>query len=324
MDNTVNYLREIFGSGFRTEYQKFCNAFPMYMTERYKFHFIKLPNDDRIYVLVKTIKKQDINIIQMKKQIKQIYSYSNSIPIFVFDSLRLSQRDVLIKNYIPFIQPYNQIYIPTVMVNLSQKEIVEKEYAEEFSIAAQVTYIYILLNNIKETNAPRLAEEIPYSKITFNRALAELVSRGLLYTEGNNTRKIYKTIERNKYWEKGKKHLFNPVEKVFFTNYKIDSDGLFISSETALARLGTSLNDNMIGFYACSSEKIKSMNKDCFIKKYDIVTDDYLVIEQFKYNPRFLSNSHYIDVISLYAQLKDSNDERIQIALDELLEEKLE
>ena len=33
--------------------------------------------------------------------------------------------------------------------------------------------------------------------------------------------------------------------------------------------------------------------------------------------------NHYIDIISLYAQLHDSNDERIQIALNELLEEEL-
>ena len=42
MDNTLKYLREIFGAGIKTEYEKFYNAFPMYMTERYKFHFIKI------------------------------------------------------------------------------------------------------------------------------------------------------------------------------------------------------------------------------------------------------------------------------------------
>lgn len=323
MENTINYLRKIFGKEIRTEYNKFYNTFPMYMTERYKFHFIKISNDEKSYVLVKTITKQGINIVQLKKQMKQIYNYSNSVPVFVLDSLRLSQRNVLVQNGIPFIQPENQIYIPTIMINLSQREIIQKEYTEEFSIAAQVTYIYIFLNYIKETNAPRLAEEIPYSKITLNRALAELVSRGLLYTEGNNTRKIYKTIERNEFWENGKKHLFNPVEKVFYISSKKDYNDLFISSETALARLGNSLNESMIGFYACSSETIKSINKEDFINQYDIVNDNYLTIEQFRYNPRFLSKNNYVDVISLYAELKDSNDERIQIALEELLEEVL-
>ena len=321
MDKTLNYLREIFGTNIKTEYGKCYDTFPMYMVERYKFHFIKLPTEDTSYVLVKSLKKQDININQMKKQIKQIFTYSESMPVFVFESLRLSQRNVLIRNQIPFIQPNNQIFIPNIMINLSQKEIVAKEYAEEFSIAAQVTYIYLLLNNIKETNAPRLAMEIPYSKITLNRALSELVSRELLYTEGNATRKIYKTIDRNEMWEKGKKYLFNPVEKVFYANYGLSHRDMFISGETALSRLGTSLNESTIGFFATTSEKIKNMDENYLVHKYDIVSDNYLVIEQFKYNPGFLSSSHYIDIISLYAQLKDSDDERIQIALEELLEE---
>ena len=243
------------------------------------------------------------------------------MPVFVFESLRLSQRNVLIRNQIPFIQPDNQIYIPNIMINLNQKEIVEREYAEKFSIAAQVVYIYLLLNDIKETNAPRLAMEIPYSKITLNRALSELVGRGLLYTEGNATRKIYKTIEKDELWKKGKKYLFNPVEKVFYANYDLNHRDLFISGETALSRLGQSLNDSIVKYFATTSEKIRTMNKDCFVNKYDIVSENYLVIEQFKYNPGFLSQSHYIDIISLYAQLKDSDDERIQIALDELLED---
>ena len=319
MEKTLNYLQEIFGVNIRTEYGKFYNAFPMYMIERYKFHFLKLPTEDTSYVLVKPLKKQDININQIKNQIKQIYSHSKSVPIFVFESLRLSQRNTLVRNQIPFIQPDNQIYIPNIMINLSQKEIVAKEYAEEFSIAAQVTYIYLLLNDIKETNAPRLSMEIPYSKITLNRALAELVSRELLYTEGNATRKIYKTIEKDEMLEKGKKFLFNPVDKVFYANYDLDHRDLFISGETALSRLGTMLNDSTIVFFETTSEKIKSLDENCLVNKYDIVSDNYFVIEQFRYNPGFLSKTNYIDIISLYAQFKDSDDERIQIALEELL-----
>lgn len=322
MDNTLKYLNEIFGN-VKTEYNKFYNAFPMYMMERYKFHFIKLPNSNQSYVLVKPLTKQDININQLKKQMKQIYSYSESMPVFVFESLRLSQRNILVRNQIPFIQPDNQIYIPTVMINLHQREIIQKEYANEFSIAAQVTYIYLLLNDIKETNAPQLATKIPYSKITLNRALAELVSRGLVYTVGNATRKIYKPIDKTKLWKQGKKFLFNPVEKTFYAKYNTNRRGLFISGETALARLGTTLNESVIKFYAASSEQIKNMGTKCFINKDDIFTEDYLTIEQFKYAPGFLSKSQYIDIISLYAQLKDIDDERIQIALEELLEEVL-
>jgi len=207
------------------------------------------------------------------------------------------------------------------MILLNQKEIVQKEYAEEFSIAAQVVYIYLLLHEIKETNAPRLAERIPYSKITCNRALAELVSRKLIYTEGNATRKMYKVLHKEELWSKGRRYLFNPVEKVFYADHRLKHSDLFISGETALSRLGTSLNGPMIGSFATTAEKIKAMDQTCFINRYDIAAENYLVVEQFKYDPAFLSMSRYIDIISLYAQLKDSDDERIQIALEELLEE---
>lgn len=321
MNDALKYLNELFDGKINIEDGKTYNLFPIYMEERYNFQFIKMPADNKTYVLVKPLKKHDLNINQLKKQLKQIYSLSKAIPVFVFESLRLSKRNLLIKNQIPFIQPDNQIYIPNIIIFLNQKEIVYKEYAEKFSIAAQVTYIYLLLNNIKETNAPRLAMEIPYSKITLNRALSELVSRQLLNIKGNATRKMYITISKKEMWEKGKNFLFDPVEKVYYATHNLHHDGFFISGETALERLSISLNESGPSFYAATSEMIKKVDKNEFINKYDIVTENYAIIEQFKYNPRFLSSSHYIDIISLYAQLKNCDDERIQIALEELLED---
>ena len=321
MEKTLDYLREIFGVTIKTEYHKLYNAFPMYITEKYNIYFIKLPNDENSYVLVKPKNKMELNIIQLKKQMKQIFSYSDSTPIFVFESLRLYQRTMLIKNQIPFIQPNNQIYIPKVIINVREKEIVEKEYTDKFSIAAQVTYIYLLLNDIKETNAPRLAMEIPYSKITFNRALAELVSRELIHTEGNATRKVYKIIDKKELWKKGKQYLFNPVEKTFYSNSIILSEDLLYSGETALSNLETNLSEPNVKYLAASSEKIKNINRNIFVNKYEIDTENYTVIEQFKYDPIILSKTKYIDIISLYAQFKDNEDERIQIALEELMEE---
>lgn len=60
MNDTLNYLREIFGTNIKTEYGKFYNVFPMYMMERYKFYFIKIPADDKSYVLVKPLKNKTL------------------------------------------------------------------------------------------------------------------------------------------------------------------------------------------------------------------------------------------------------------------------
>ena len=93
------------------------------------------------------------------------------------------------------------------------------------------------------------------------------------------------------------------------------------SGETALSNLETNLNEPNVKWFAASAEKIKNMNKKFFINKYEINTENYTVIEQFKYDPCILSTTKYIDIISLYAQFKDNEDERIQLALEELMEE---
>jgi hypothetical protein len=45
------------------------------------------------------------------------------------------------------------------------------------------------------------------------------------------------------------------------------------------------------------------------------------VIEIWRYNPSILSKSGIVDRLSLYLSLKDSKDERIQIELDNMINE---
>lgn len=320
MEKTLKYLKEILGSNLVINKNKKVNM-PMYITENYYLDYVDLYNES--YVLVKNISDKDINLSFLRKQINQIQNFTKCIPIFIFENLRLSKRNCLIKENIPFVVPNNQIFIPTFIVNLKEKEYFPNEYGEKFSVAAQVVYIYLLLNDIKEVNAPQLVNKIPYSKITFNRALKELENRNLFYVKGNNTRKVYKILNKKEFWENGKNFLVNPIDKVYYVNSKTNHSNYLMSNETALARLGTMLNEPRTRYYATTKEKIKHLNNDDIINKYDIINDNYYIIEQFKYNPSFLSKNNYIDIISLYAELKDHKEERIQIALDELVEGEL-
>ena len=94
-----------------------------------------------------------------------------------------------------------------------------------------------------------------------------------------------------------------------------------MSNELALTRLSSMLNESNIKYYAVSAESLKDIDKNKFLNEYDIFDYNYSVVEKFKYNPALLSNSNYIDIISLYAQFKDENDERVQMELEDLLEE---
>lgn len=321
MKNAIIYLRRIFGNKVHINDFFESSHMPMYLVQKFDFKNFTVDFQKEQYILIKPKEKISIKVDSIKKQTEQIKKHTNCIPVFIFNELRLNQRNKLISNFIPFIMPNNQLFIPNVMINLSEKEIFAKEYSSEFSVSAQVVYIYILLNKIKETNAHRLSENIPYSVATLNRALTELINRELVTAEGSNTRKIYKPINKKEYWKRGKNFLFNPVAKTFYTKQSINHYEFYFSNELALSRLSWNLNESRVSYYAATREKIKNIDKNILLNEYDIFDYDYSVIEQFKYDPGLLSNSNYIDIVSLYAQFKDTCDERIQIALDELLGE---
>lgn len=322
MNNTIIYLKSVFGNRITFLYNEYEKNMPLYIIEQFTFLKFEIDGNKNKYILVKPNDKIEIKINTIRKQISQIKKYSNCFPVMVFDELRLTQRNALIEASFSFIVPNYQIFIPDVMFNLNEKDIIKKEYDSEFSVSTQAVFIYILLNDVVETNARRLMNNLPLSASTITRSLNELVERGLLNIVGSNTRKMYITIEKSDFWKNGKQFLFNPVSKTYYTKYAVGFDNLLMSNESALSKISESLNDSRFVYYAATSEEIKII-RNHFVHQYNILDDNYCVVEQFKYDPHMLSNSDYIDVISLYAQFKDCRDERVQIALDEIIGEKI-
>lgn len=321
MNSAIGYLKSIFGNKITFLYNEYERNMPLYLNERFVFVKFKISGYDNKYILTQPKEKIDIKINTIRKQISQIKKFADCIPVMVFDELRLTQRNALIQADFPFIVPNYQIYIPNVMFNLIEKDVIKKEYNLEFSVPTQVVFIHLLLNDIKEMNARKLLNDLPFSVATINRSLNELVARELLYTVGSNTRKIYRTIVKKEFWNKGKEFLFNPVAKTYYIKNKIND--FLMSNELALARLSWSLNESRLSYYAVNANEINEIDDKMFIDKFNLFDDEYCVLEQFKYDPNILSNSQYIDVVSLYAQFKDSKDERIQIALDEIIGEEI-
>lgn len=321
MNDVIGYLKSIFGNKITFLYNEHERNMPLYLNEQFVFLKFIIDGNENKYILTQPKEKIEIKINTIRKQTSQIKKFSNCIPVMVFDELRLTQRNALIQADFPFIVPDYQIYIPNVMLNLLEKDVIKKEYNLEFSVPTQVVFIHLLLNNIKEMNARKLLNDLPFSVATINRSLNELVARELLYTVGSNTRKIYRTIVKKEFWNKGKEFLFNPVVKTYYI--KNDFNNFLMSNELALARLSWSLNESRISYYAVTADEIAELDDKMFIDKFNLFDDEYCVLEQFKYDPKILSDSQYIDVVSLYAQFKDSKDERVQIALDEIIGEKI-
>ncbi len=321
MISAKQYLQKLFGDKIFIEEFFSYSDLPMYLNENYNLCRLDL-HMDFSYVLVKPKEEIKINIPTIKKQFLQIEKFTHLKPILVIDNLRLSQRNSLIQSNIAFIVPDRHIYIPQYIINLTEQETQINQYGETFSIATQVIYIYFLLKKIVETNAHQLSEELPYSVAAINRALRELCYRELLETFGNSTRKVYRIKDVKDYWKKGKKFLFNPVKARCYVDFNFDHTSFQMSNDLALSRLSF-LNGRNVCYYAASTKEYNAIDKKYILNEYDVFEHDYCIIEKFSYDPKVLSKSQYIDVISLYAQFKDVKDERVQIEIESLVKELL-
>ncbi len=321
MDNVKKYLKSVFGKAivFIQKEQLVKNLTVENID--YELLSFELRGSPNRYVLVRFEEKFDIRTRTIEKLISEIRKELDAIPVLVFDELRINQRNVLVESGVAFVVPQYQIYIPNTMISLIEKDIAKKTYSEYFSVSTQIVYIYMLLNNIRETNARQLDKRLLLSVATINRALKELVDRGLLETVGNNTRKLYKMNSRIDFWKKGKEFLFNPVSKVLYSEY-ISYRELYSNKYALYKIVNPDSRDNNIRYYGITDEQFSRVSPEFLIDEYDLDgRKQYSVLEIFKYNPGFLSKGKYIDPISLYAQFKDSKDVDTLIAVKEMLEE---
>lgn len=321
MDNVKKYLKTVFGKTIIFLREEHLDKTFSFENIDYELLTFKLIGSTNQYVLVRFMGKFDIRTRTIEKLVYDIRKELDAIPVLVFDELRINQRNVLVESGVAFVVPQYQIYIPNTMISLIEKDIAKKPYSEYFSVSAQIVYIFILLNNIRETNARQLDKKLLLSVATINRALKELVDRGLLETVGNNTRKLYKMNSRIDFWKKGKEFLFNPVSKVLYSEH-ISYRELYSNKYALYKIVNPDSRDNNIRYYGITDEQFSRVSPEFLIDEYDLDgRKQYSVLEIFKYNPGFLSKGKYIDPISLYAQFKDSKDVDTLIAVKEMLEE---
>lgn len=320
MKHLTSYLRTIFGTQMWLEEYHIYGNLPMYLTDNYQL--CKLQIDADKYVLAKPKDAIKLNVTAIKKQLAQIQKYTSLPPVLVLENLRLSQRNALIQARIAFVVPEKQLYIPHYVMNLTETEASIEDYGEQFAVATQVVFFYLLLQQIKETNAHQLSEQLPYSVATINRALKELCYRKLLQTVGNGTRKQYVISSGRQFWENGKQYLFNPVKSRRYVKMDFGHHGFQMSNDLALSRLSF-LNGRGINYYASSAQNFKTIDKEKILNAYDASDHNYCIVEIFRYDPKILSQGNYIDVFSLYAQVKDDKDERVQIEIESLVNERL-
>ena len=310
------YLKENVDENVVIKLKKGESIFPVFLTDIYNFYDLNIL--DTSCVLLEILEDlPGVDVIQ--KHIKRIGKLTNQQIVLYYKAITRYRRKSLIENRIPFIIEDGQIFLPFLSLDLKKlPQYVDKE-ATKFTPSEQLMFLYFLYNKDTVVNTTEVARNMEFTSMTASRALNKLYDAKLVTFEfGGKTgrSKEYKRISDPEYFEKGLRYMKTPVKQVLYVE-EVPKNSL-IGGLEALSELSM-INPPGYMVRAISSKYLNTQDIK-FINNMDIVKDNKFVqLEVWEYDPKLFTDKKYVDLLSLYASLKDEQDERIEQALEEML-----
>ncbi len=314
--NVEPYLKESIDDNITIKPWLNKKIFPVSLRNQYNFYETKMLGTPCILV---GVADEMPAIDKIKKHMKQIEAIADRQIVFLYKEISRYRRKSLIKNRIPFVIENGQMYLPFLAMDLKMvKENIDSE-VKRFTTSAQIAFLYFLYHKNEVVNVSEFAEKMGIANMTASRALNELYHANLItYEIGGKTgrSKKYRRIQDPGYFLKGQGHLKSPVKKIIYTKSK--PLNALNAGLVALAELSM-INPPGYSIVAMHEEQFNSQKIE-IIKNKDIIKDKNMVeLQLWDYEPKRFSDKHHVDPLSLYASLKEENDERIEQALEEVL-----
>lgn len=307
----MQYLEKVLKVKIDEQKCGIINKLPFAYRTWYDFRCAKLLG---IKVLFVYLKKYAEDIRLTINHMKYLAEFTGMQIVFVCKNLTVRQRDVLMDSGIAFVVEDRQIYLPFVGVLLREYGNTVVERRPKFLPTTQLFLLSYIYGRKRKVYLKDMIQKLNVSNMTGSRSLRQLESADLLRSVKDGVSKVVEgTLMGKELFDKALPYLLNPVRKIVY----IDSgqtDGLCLSGESALS-MNTMLEHPNVVCYAGYGEG----NFSDYV--YENERNLYQVkLELWKYDPKLLSDSETVDVLSLYLSMKDSQDERIQSSLEEMME----
>lgn len=325
MKNVLKYLNEVLGINVTANPIAKSNQgqLPMYLIEIFNLYNINLFNKDVVFAELKN--EEGLSILQIEKQLQQIHKQLNKIVVIVLKNIKAYNRKRLIEKQINFIVPGKQMYLPDLLIDLRESYPRDNAQKETLIPSAQLLIIYQILSDdlnwkIQEHPFKDIAQKFGYTPMTITKAINNLKSHSLIDVIGAKEKFIRFRYDKKALWEKLKKdNLFvNPVIKTVYVDEKPKGLSLLKSNISALSTF-TDLNPSNQAYYAIEKDEFYRLQKSNQLVNQNPSEGKY-ALEIWKYKPlSIISNMTVVDPLSICLSMQDKSDERIEMALDQVL-----
>ena len=310
------YLKENVDDHITIEPWHEKNKLPVFLRNNYNFYEMTILGTSCIMMEI-TDEKPGVDTL--KNHILRVETLADRQVVLFYKEITRYRRKSLIENRIPFVIEDGQMYLPFLGLDLNRSaQYIEKEVMH-FTVSAQIAYLYFLYHKNEAVNMTGFAEKMGVTKMTASRALNDLYHANLITCEiGGKTgrSKAYRRIQDPDYFLKGCNYIKSPVKRIVYVKAKpiyVLTAGLEALAELSMINPP----DHPVG--AISRDQFNKQKIE-IINDKDLIKDEQLVeLQIWDYDPKQFSDTNHVDLLSLYASLKEENDERIEQALEDVL-----
>ena len=319
LNEYTEYLKKVLGIHSKLVKWEMAKKLPFYLKDRYDYYITEILQLNVIMVI--PYEEIENTPAQIKNDFESIRKLCDFEPVYLDRNIVSYNRNRLVQYKIPFVVPNNQLYLPHLGIDFHEYFRKHRIQKKSFSPSAQMVLLYILNNKEPGDIKPViLATTLGYSSMTISRAFNEIENAGIgsCKNEGRERLLIF-TEKPEEIWQKASSLMKNPIEKTVWVKFSAGKADLPDAGLTALSRYSMLAGSSHIT-KAISTDSWKNMKSQKGIEELPFKEKDALELQIWKYNPCLLSNQNTVDPFSLYLSLNHEKDERIQKALQEMME----
>ena len=310
------YLSDVLALQVTIRSWKKENELPLFLGSSYDFYEMSL--FEHSCLLMQPKANIEVTPALARKHWEQVQKKWKGLCIYTQPTISAYNRKRLIEHRVPFIIPGNQMYLPDLGVDLHEHFRKPcSQSIKSFSPATQAVIIYALLHDLREGVTPsELAQKLDYTLMTMTRAFDELQAANLgeVIRQGKERRWYFKE-DKDKLWKQGKPFLRSPIK---YRTWLRQKQPVIIAGLSALSHF-SDLNEPLLPVFAIGPAQWKVLKKSR-IEEIPSSEGALIELEIWHYNPHLFAKNELVDPFSLYLSLKESKDERIEAALEEMME----
>ena len=296
---------------------------PFYIKEEYiLFNIDVFSANDFIVVIPRNEELPKIN--RLNKNLKKIEDLFKQKAVLIVNNLPSYIRKRLIQRNVNFIVPGKQLYIPNVGIHLDEKKQSNNKTTKNLLPSSQILILYHILNSkdpLEKYSFSEISWKFNYSGMAITNAIRNLEVNDLCEIVGTKEKHVKFTKSTKELWDQASDLMINPVKELYYFENIPKNGNFLMSNVTALAEY-TDMNPTEQIYYAIDYRSFKILINEKNIKGLNRYEGRYC-LEIWKYNPELIikknTNKKSVDPLSLYLSIQNYNDERIELALNQLI-----